>query len=411
MKQKKDILFLCQFFYPEYVSSATLPTDTAIALSKAGFSVGALSGYPKEYNLADKVPLKEVYGDIEIKRLKYSQKKRSNTIGRLINYFSFTMKVVMNLGEFKKYKSVIVYSNPPILPVIPALANKFFGTKVVFVSYDVYPEMAHITKSISESGMISKAMKCANKIIFKRLEKVVALSSEMKAYLLNCRSTLSNEQIEVIPNWFEDKIKENKSNDIQNATLKSIKGEDNLVVSYFGNMGICQDMDTIVNAIRQLKDNNKIKFVFAGHGNKMGKLKEIVKEEKLYNITIYDFLHGQDFEDALKISDCFLVSLTEGLTGLCVPSKTYSYMMAGKPIIAIMGKDSDIVRELEQHSCGYTMEVGEHSKLVNAIKELYSNSDNRKLMGENCRKIFLEKYTKEKCTQQYVDMIKKVLEG
>ncbi len=411
MKQKKDILFLCQFFYPEYVSSATLPTDTAIALSKAGFSVGALSGYPKEYNLADEVPLKEVYEDIEIKRLKYSQKKRSNTIGRLINYFSFTMKVVMNLGEFKKYKSVIVYSNPPILPVIPALANKFFGTKVVFVSYDVYPEMAHITKSISESGMISKAMKCANKIIFKRLEKVVALSSEMKAYLLNCRSTLSNEQIEVIPNWFEDKIKENKSNDIQNATLKSIKGEDNLVVSYFGNMGICQDMDTIVNAIRQLKDNNKIKFVFAGHGNKMGKLKEIVKEEKLYNITIYDFLHGQDFEDALKISDCFLVSLTEGLTGLCVPSKTYSYMMAGKPIIAIMGKDSDIVRELEQHSCGYTMEVGEHSKLVNAIKELYSNSDNRKLMGENCRKIFLEKYTKEKCTQQYVDMIKKVLEG
>ncbi len=183
------------------------------------------------------------------------------------------------------------------------------------------------------------------------------------------------------------------------------------MVSYFGNMGICQDMDTIVNAIRQLKDNNKIKFVFAGHGNKMGKLKEIVKEEKLYNITIYDFLHGQDFEDALKISDCFLVSLTEGLTGLCVPSKTYSYMMAGKPIIAIMGKDSDIVRELEQHSCGYTMEVGEHSKLVNAIKELYSNSDNRKLMGENCRKIFLERYTKEKCTQQYVDMIKKVLEG
>ncbi|WP_291569574.1 glycosyltransferase family 4 protein [Clostridium sp. UBA4548] len=410
MKQKKDILFLCQFFYPEYVSSATLPTDTAVALTKAGFSVGALCGYPKEYNLADEVPLKEVYEDIEIKRLKYSQKKRSNTIGRLINYFSFTMKVAMNFGEFKKYKSVIVYSNPPILPVIPALANKFFRTKVVFVSYDVYPEMAHITKSISENGMISKVMKCANKIIFKRLKKVIALSSEMKTYLLNCRSTLSNEQIEVIPNWFEDKIKQNKRDDIQNATLKSIKGEGNLVVAYFGNMGICQDMDTIVNAIRQLKDNNKIKFMFAGHGNKMGKLKEIIKEEKLDNVTIYDFLHGQDFEDALNISDCFFVSLTDGLTGLCVPSKTYSYMMAGKPIIAIMGKNSDIVRDLEQHNCGYAMEVGEHGKLVNAIEELHINNDNRKLMGENCRKIFLEKYTKEKCTQQYVDMMKNILE-
>lgn len=411
MKQKKDILFLCQFFYPEYVSSATLPTDTAVALSKAGFSVSALCGYPKEYNLAKEVPLKEVYQNIEIKRLKYSQKKRSNTIGRLINYFSFTMKVAMNFSEFKKYKSVIVYSNPPILPVIPVLANKFFGTKVVFVSYDVYPEMAHITKSISENGMISKVMKCANKIIFKRLEKVVALSSEMKVYLLKCRSTLSKGQIEVIPNWFEDKIKPKISEDIQNATLKRIKGEDNLVVSYFGNMGICQDMDTMINAIRQLKDNSEIKFLFAGHGNKMSKLKDIIKEENLDNVKIYDFLHGKDFEDALNISDCFLVSLEEGLTGLCVPSKTYSYMMAGKPIIAIMGKDSDIVRDLEQYNCGYAMEVGEHAKLVNAIEELHRNSDNRKLMGENCRKIFLEKYTKKKCTQQYVNMMKDILEA
>lgn len=411
MKQKKDILFLCQFFHPEYVSSATLPTDTAIALSKAGFSVGALCGYPKEYHLADEVPLKEKYEGIEIKRLKYRQKKRVNTIDRLINYFSFTMKVARNFGEFKKYKTVIVYSNPPILPVIPALANKFFGIKVVFVSYDVYPEMAYITKSISKNGIISKVMKFSNKIIFKRLEKVVALSSEMKAYLLNCRLTLSNKQIEVIPNWFEDKIKIDKNNGIQNYTLNSIKREDNLVVSYLGNMGICQDIDTIVCAIRQLKDNNKIKFLFAGHGNKMGKLKEIIKEENLDNVKIYDFLHGQDFEDVLNISDCFLVSLTEGLTGLCVPSKTYSYMMAGKPIIAIMGKNSDIVRDLEQFNCGYSMEVGEHKKLVKAIEELYSNNDNRKLMGENCRRVFLEKYTKEKCTQQYIDMMKNILEA
>ena len=40
---KKDILFLCQFFYPEYISSAVLPFDTAKALHQAGFSVEVLS--------------------------------------------------------------------------------------------------------------------------------------------------------------------------------------------------------------------------------------------------------------------------------------------------------------------------------------------------------------------------------
>ena len=47
---KKDILFLCQFFYPEYISSAVLPFDTAKALHQAGFSVEVLCGYPREYS-------------------------------------------------------------------------------------------------------------------------------------------------------------------------------------------------------------------------------------------------------------------------------------------------------------------------------------------------------------------------
>ncbi len=408
MENKKDILFLCQFFYPEYVSSATLPYDTAVALAEAGFSVGALCGYPKEYSLGKNIPKREIYKNIHIRRLRYIQLKRSNFIGRIINYFSFTLSVALNIAHLRKYKTVIVYSNPPVLPIIAAISSKLFKTKIIFVCYDVYPEIALSTNSISETGFISKMMKLANKVIFKRVERVVALSNEMKRFLIKNRPQLSEDKISIIPNWFEDK--KDNNNDIKNSIFKEIKGVDNLVVSYFGNMGICQDIDTMVCAIRQLKDNSKIKFLFAGHGNKVEKLKETIKEEKLDNVKIYDFLHGQDFEDALNISDCFIVSLADGITGLCVPSKTYSYMMAGKPIIAIMGKDSDIVRDLEQYSCGYALEVGEYFKLVNAILELYTNRHSRELMGENCRKVFLEKYIKEKCTQQYVDMMKNILE-
>jgi len=411
MKGKKDVLFLCQFFYPEYVSSATLPFDTAVALSKAGLSVGALCGYPKEYSLAEKVPLKETHGNIVIRRLKYIQLKRSNIIGRLINYFSFTLSAALHFGHLRKYKTVIVYSNPPILPIVPALANKLFKTKVIFVCYDVYPEMAHITNSISEGGIISKMMRVTSNKIFKYVTKVVALSNEMKVYLLKQRPVLSDEQIEVIPNWFEDNGSSDDGQASKNRLFRAIKAEGSLVVSYFGNMGICQDLDTIIDAIRQLKDDTSIKFLFAGHGNKMTRLKEIAAQEGLENVTIFDFLHGQDFQDALNISDCFLVSLAEGLTGLCVPSKTYSYMMAGKPIIAIMGEDSDIVRDLKENKAGFAIQVGESSKLVSAIKELKDDDNKRRSMGRNCRNVFLEKYTTSRCTQKYVDMVKSVLEA
>ncbi|MGM0792388.1 MAG: glycosyltransferase family 4 protein [Bacillota bacterium] len=411
MKKKKDILFLCQYFYPEFVSSATLPFDTALALSKAGFTVEAMSGYPKEYNRIDQVPMKETHENIEIKRLKYIQLKRTNFIGRLINYFSFTFSVALRFWQLRKYKAIIVYSNPPVLPLIAALANKFFGTKVIFVSYDVYPEMAYITNTISEGSIISKMMKIINKSIFKHVNKVVALSNEMKAYLLKHRTALSEKQIEVISNWYEDKGLSNEVESSKNALFRSIKKDGNLIVSYFGNMGICQDLDTIVNAIRELKDDSKIQFVFAGHGNKMKTLKSIVETENLNNVNIFDFLHGQDFQDALNISDCFIVSLADGLTGLAVPSKTYSYMMAGKPVIAIIGNESDIAKDLTENNAGYSMEVGESSKLVNVINELLEDKVKLSYMGENCRKIFLEKYTKDHCTQQYVKMMRKILEG
>ncbi|MBS4200599.1 glycosyltransferase family 4 protein [Bacillus sp. FJAT-49732] len=411
MKKKKDILFLCQYFYPEYVSSATLPFDTALALSKAGFTVGAISGYPKEYNQIDEIPMKGTYENIEIKRLKYIQLKRTNFIGRLINYFSFTFIVALRFWELRKYKTIIVYSNPPVLPLIAALANKFFDTKVIFVSYDVYPEMAYITNTISKDSAISKMMKIANKSIFKHVDKVVALSNEMKAYLLKHRSALSDHQIEVIPNWYEDKGLSDVEESSKNKLFHPLKKDGNLIVSYFGNLGICQDLDTIVDTIRHLKDNRKVQFIFAGHGNKMGVLKTIVEEENLNNVSVFDFLHGQDFQDALNISDCFIVSLVDGLTGLAVPSKTYSYMMAGKPVIAIIGNESDIAKDLTENNAGYSMEVGESSKVVGAINELLEDKVKLSYMGENCRKVFLEKYTKDHCTQQYVKMMRKTLEG
>ena len=47
---------MCQYFYPEYVSSATLPTELAEDLIEKGLSVDILCGYPKEYYEGKEVP-------------------------------------------------------------------------------------------------------------------------------------------------------------------------------------------------------------------------------------------------------------------------------------------------------------------------------------------------------------------
>lgn len=402
MKKKRDILFLCQFFYPEYISSAQLPWDTVQALKKAGFTVDALCGYPREYSDGNNIPEKETVDGVNIHRLKYIQTGRAGFLGRIINYFSFTFMVLLHLFEVAKYRAVVVYSNPPILPWIASWAKVLFGTKLVFVSYDLYPEVATVTNTLREGNIICRLMEHINKCVYRRADKVVALSSEMKDYILAHRNALET-QVDVIPNWYADQG-ETERNREENRFRDTV--ENRFVVSYFGNMGTMQDMDTILGAIRELKDED-IFFLFAGHGNKMEKLKSIVEQEGISNIAIHKFLHGQDFRDALAISDCAFVSLEKGATGLCVPSKTYSYMMQGLPLLAIMD-ECDIVRDIEA-GAGAWVRSGESEKLAKIIRSLKDDPEAVARMRKTCRRIYLENYTTEICTNKYVTLFQKLL--
>lgn len=402
MKKNKDILFLCQFFYPEYISSAQLPFDTVLALKKAGFSVDVLCGYPREYSASENVPVKETVEGVQIRRLKYIQLDRSGFLGRLVNYFSFTFMVLLNLLCTARYKAVVVYSNPPILPWIASWAKVLFGTKLVFVSYDLYPEVATVTNTLRQGNMICRLMDHINKCVFRRADHVVALSSEMREYILAHRDT-SADRVSVIPNWYKDQGEQKRDLE-HNRFRETVK--DRFVVSYFGNMGTMQDMQTILGAIRELR-NEPVFFLFAGHGNKMDQLKRIVEEEKIENIQIHKFLHGKDFQDALAISDCALVSLEKGATGLCVPSKTYSYMMQGIPLLAIMD-EGDIVEDIKA-GAGKWVRNGEVEALADAIRQMREDSQTHAAMAKTCRELYLSKYTTEICTDKYVSLFRQLL--
>ncbi len=403
MRKKKDIVFLLQFFYPEYISSAQLPYETILKLREAGFTVDALCGYPHEYAKDSHLPTKEEVNGIHIHRLKYIQMDRSGFLGRLVNYFSFTLMVLLHLWEIAGYKTVVVYSNPPILPWIASWAKVLFGTKLVFVSYDLYPEVATKTNTLREGNIICRLMNHINRCVYTRADAIVALSSEMNQYIVEHRP-ISEEKVHVIPNWYADQGAK-PLNLADNRFADVVRGR--FVVSYFGNMGTMQDMDTILGAIRLLREDPNVFFLFAGHGNKMEKLKKIVRDEGIENIAIYDFLHGKDFQDALQISSCALISLEAGATGLCVPSKTYSYMMQGIPLLAVMD-ECDIVRDIEAGT-GCWVRNGESKQLAEKILAMRADPEALRAMSRKCRSIYLENYTMEISTEKYVELFRKIV--
>ena len=124
-------------------------------------------------------------------------------------------------------------------------------------------------------------------------------------------------------------------------------------------------------------------------------------------MAIYSCLHGRDFEDALAISDCAFVSLEKGATCLCVPSKTYSYMMQGLPLLAIMD-ESDLTRDIDARA-GFWMHNGESDRLAQYIRTLRDDADLCGRMGKTSRELYLKKYTREICTEKYVTLFQKLL--
>lgn len=403
MKKRDDVLFLCQFFYPEHNSSATLPFDTAKYLADHGLKVGAIVGYPKEYSDGVEVPINETVDGVRIHRLKYIQLKRTGRIGRLINYFSFTVRAFFNLKTLRNYKCVIVYSNPPVLPVVPIIAKKIYGTNYIFVAYDVYPEVAYASHSITKGNLLDKVMHRINNELYSNSSRVVALTDEMKTFLLDNRKDLSEESVVTIPNWaHEGKV------ELQHGYYEKFGyNEDQFIVAYFGNMGTCQDMETIIDAIQKLKNNDKIQFLFIGHGNKKGLLENRLKD--LSNVKILDFLTGTDFEQAVAIASITIVSLEEGLIGTCAPSKYYSYLQGGKPVITISEKESYLKKEVDEFKVGIAIENGHSEELVDAVLFLTNNRIACKEMEGRARKLYEEKYSIEIGLSKYKALVDKVI--
>ncbi|WP_336680909.1 glycosyltransferase family 4 protein [Enterococcus casseliflavus] len=405
---KRDILFMCQFFYPEYVSSALLPYQTAQGLSKAGLTVDVLCGYPREYTQKnEKIPVNEKIDDMTVYRKKYIQLGRKNFLSRLINYFSFTFTILLNVRMCRNYKTIIVYSNPPILPLISIIAKRLYGCKIVFVAYDLYPEIAERTGTIRKNSFISRFMQKINERLYPEASNIVALSNDMKSYIRKNRN-IDPERIIVIPNWATE---EKSLNKLVTQEFIEISNKYPLIVSYFGNMGTAQDMDTILKTISDERiAKEKIAFLFAGHGNKKKEISEVITEKSLKNCFMFDYLSGNEFNDALSITSIFIVSLEEGLSGLAVPSKTYSYYQAEKPVIAIMDTNTDIARELLLNNAGIAVHNGDSEELISSLLTLNNDKTTLRSMSKNMSNKVSKNYCRNIQIQKYIKLFKRILE-
>lgn len=279
------------------------------------------------------------------------------------------------------------------------------------MGFDLYPDNAIAINAIRPDGVISKMMKYINKRVYLNADRVIAISSDMKNYMLEAHKELDEERTVVIPNWYTGEIEHSVI--IKNNEFKKLRETYQLIVLYTGNMGEAQELNTIVDSIIKMNKSGKYKnvlFVFTGHGSKKYQIEQKLINAGVSNTKFYGFLKGQDYKDILNVSDVCLVSLKKGIEGLGVPSKTYGYLAYGKPVISIMSDETELAKNITAFKAGFNVMQNDINRFITSIESFLTRENLVREYGENSLKLHNDLYKKSISLEKYRIVIDKLTE-
>lgn len=108
----------------------------------------------------------------------------------------------------------------------------------------------------------------------------------------------------------------------------------------------------------------------------------------------------------MNACDVGIVTLVKKMRGVSMPSRTYNILAAGKPILALTEKDSEIARVVEEDRVGWTVLPNEPASLLEKLFEIYESRDQFAEMGKNARQTAMTKYSLETALEKYKNALK-----
>jgi len=404
-KQPK-VLILSQLFYPELVSTGQTLTELAEELVKQGIQVDVICGQSTQVDNITRIPTRLKYKKITINRIWSTRLSKLNLLYKMINQLTYTISLIQCLIKDRSKKVILVFTNPSFAAFVVALLRKFGGSPYIFTIYDVHPDAAFKMDLIKKDNILVKLWDYFNRFVFKYSSGVVVLGRCMYEKMISPRKMgLSKiNKLHIINIWSDDRLI--KAIPPSKNRLISEWGLTNkFVVGYSGNFGRFHDLETIMKAVKGLKDYRQINFSFIGEGYKKKWCIDYAEKWQLKNCHFHTYVDRKDLALSHSLMDIGLVSLSLGQEGLSVPSKMYGILASETPVIAVMSDETETAKVLIENDCGRVVAPGASDKLINEIIYFYNNPDIRIKMGQNGRKAIDEKYNVRVSASKYIDLI------
>ena len=397
------VFIITQYFPPEIGASASRWGDYAEILIKQNHKVTILCESPHYPNSSYFSDYKNSWYTVEerskyltIVRSKAYASDRKTFIKKMTHYFVFMFSAIINVRKIKNYDLLII-SSPPLFTGVIGLYLKFFYKNNFWLDIrDLWPDSALELDQIKK-GFLYKLGKKLEKLIYNSAEGFIFPVPGFKSYLSSFSNEISKKpMIELLNGVSEDFIKKSQS--------VNTGSDQKFIVLYSGNMGLAQDLKTIVKAA-DLLSGYDIYFQFIGEGVCKSELEMLAKPFSK-KINFHNSTNRYELIKFIKRSSVCLVPLrNKKLFNSALPSKMFEYMACGKPII--LGVRGDARKIVNASNAGIAIEPESPTMLSQAILTYYKNKDKCNVDGLNGMTYITKNLSKEILISNMIDQVKK----
>lgn len=390
------ILLLNQYFPPDTSATAKIAASVANALSRR-HEVTVLAGRPSydpdEYHSFSFLRREQRNG-ITVERVGSTAYPRHQMRRRVANYLSYVSLAVPRALAMKT-DLILAMTDPPFAGIVGATIARMKRVPFVYNIRDLYPDMAiggEIVRAKSWVGVWEKLHRAA----LRQAERVIVLGEDMRervvakgvdpARVIVVRDGTSV-PAPVVP--------------ADHPAIREIRGSAEFVVLHAGNLGFYGAWPTLLNAAKILPENG-IRLVFIGDGANRNQL-----EESSQGCPIVRFLPFRPVDEipcVMAAGDLHVVTIRRGLGGVVVPSKLYSILAAGRPVLAVAPEDTDVARIVRREDCGLVVDPDKPAEVAQAIQTLKGDPARLEAMGRRARKAS-EKYARADELEKFVGVV------
>ena len=386
---KLRLVVLCPHFAPDLAPTGVVMTRIVTELAARGHELHVVTSLPWYRNHAIEQGWggrlwrteKTEWGSI-IRVHPFPGKSKSNLLRRALGFIAFSYAVGIRSvhadGLPFKVDGVLAMSPPLTLGLTGWCTKIIRRAPLVFNIQDVFPDAAIQTGAISNKKIIAAA-KWLERVSYRRSDAVVLLSQDLRTNIANKIDAKHHHRLHVIPN-FVDTVAITPQ-DRMTRYRNELGIGDQLVVMYAGNVGFSQSLNLVVEAAAKFPE---VAFVVNGDGAARKKLQEDCAE--LANVYFGDYQPIERLSEVLATGDIHLVPLRTGLAAVSVPSKSYSILAAGRPMLAAIDLNTEIPNMLQQSGAGIAVEPDNAPAFIEALGRLVNNRDQLSEMGANGRK-------------------------